>query len=355
MNILDDLFKINSFSLDEKDKKTIFQKKLNTIFHYHMKKCKEYRSIIKFIFNPKKNIYYNLDDYPFIHASVFKYKKLISINNLNKLKVFNSSGTTGLKKTEIFLDNFNLENQRKVLNNIVKEFIGEKRMPMIIIDSPKVLENTELSARYAAIQGFSIFAKDKFFILNENGDIDYNKLNLFLKKYRNEKKLIFGFTFQIYKNLISKLKKKRIKYNISNSIVIHGGGWKKMEKIKISNQNFKNSLKKKFGIKNIHNYYGLIEQAGSIFMECECGNFICSIYSDIIIRDENLRVLKNNKKGFIQLLSLVPSSYPGNSILTEDEGQIVSKTCNCGRKGKKFQVHGRVPKAIIRGCSDIGI
>ena len=209
MNILNDLLKIGSFSLDENDKKNIFQKKLNTIFHYHMKKCKEYNSIIKFIFNPKKNVNFSIDNYPFIHASVFKYKKLISLNNSNKLKVFNSSGTTGIERTRIFLDNINSDNQRKVLNKIVKEFIGEKRMPMIIIDSPEVLENKELGARYAAIQGFSIFAKDKIFLLNKKGDIDYSKLNFFLKKYRNEKKLLFGFTFQVYKNLITKLIKKK--------------------------------------------------------------------------------------------------------------------------------------------------
>ena len=46
------------------------------------------------------------------------------------------------------------------------------------------------------------------------------------------------------------------------------------------------------GIKNIHNYYGMIEQTGSIFLECEKGFFHPSIFSEVIIRNKNLIVVK---------------------------------------------------------------
>jgi hypothetical protein len=53
------------------------------------------------------------------------------------------------------------------------------------------------------------------------------------------------------------------------------------------------------------------------------------------------------------LLSLIPKSYPGHSILTEDLGTIYGvDNCQCGRKGKYFKVHGRIKSAEIRGCSD---
>ena len=54
------------------------------------------------------------------------------------------------------------------------------------------------------------------------------------------------------------------------------------------------------------------------------------------------------------MISLLPTSYPGHSIITEDIGETVDETnCKCGLGGKKFLVHGRVEKAEIRGCSDI--
>ena len=82
----------------------------------------------------------------------------------------------------------------------------------------------------------------------------------------------------------------------------------------------------KTNLENIYNYYGLIEQTGSIFLECKkCSCFVTSNFSDILIRDKHFNVLKNKKKGFIQLFSLLPTSYPGHSILTEDIGEIINK------------------------------
>ena len=127
-----------------------------------------------------------------------------------------------------------------------------------------------------------------------------------------------------------------------------------MEKIKISNEIFKKKLKEKLKLENIFNYYGLIEQTGSIFFECrKCSCFVTSKYSDVLIRDKNFKILNNNKVGFIQLLSLLPKSYPGHSILTEDMGEIIENNCNLCFGKKKFLVHGRAEKSEIRGCSDV--
>ena len=52
-------------------------------------------------------------------------------------------------------------------------------------------------------------------------------------------------------------------------------------------------------------------------------------------------------------MSTIPESYPGHSLLTEDEGRILGiDDCPCGRKGKYFKIHGRLKNAEIRGCSD---
>ena len=54
------------------------------------------------------------------------------------------------------------------------------------------------------------------------------------------------------------------------------------------------------------------------------------------------------------MISLLPTSYPGHNILTEDIGEIVGEdNCKCGKKGKYFLVHGRIKEAEIRGCSDV--
>ena len=141
---------------------------------------------------------------------------------------------------------------------------------------------------------------------------------------------------------------------MSNSSIIHGGGWKKLEKQKVSNSFFKKYIKKNFKIKKIHNYYGMIEQIGSVFFECEKGFFHTSCLNDIIVRKYDGKVLANKKTGIIQLLSILPTSYPGHNILTEDVGSIIGEdNCICGRKGKYFKVYGRAEKAEVRGCSNV--
>jgi len=121
----------------------------------------------------------------------------------------------------------------------------------------------------------------------------------------------------------------------------------------MSRNKFNLNLNIKLGIQNIRNYYGLVEQIGSIFFECKCGYFVASNYSDIIIRDENLNICKKGEKGLVQLLSLLPTSYPGHSILTEDIGEIINDdNCKCYGYGTRFIIHGRLKNAELRGCSN---
>ena len=53
-------------------------------------------------------------------------------------------------------------------------------------------------------------------------------------------------------------------------------------------------------------------------------------------------------------MSLIPLSYPGHNILTEDQGYIIgADNCRCGKLGKYFVLTNRVKNTEIRGCSDV--
>ena len=137
---------------------------------------------------------------------------------------------------------------------------------------------------------YDIHSTPVIYLLNKDNKIDYVGLKKFLNKYSNQNFLIFGFTSYIFEYLIKRFLFKENKINFNNGILLHGGGWKRLEKMKISTHEFKKSLRKKFNIKNIINYYGTVEQTGSIFLECKkCGGFKTSIYSDVIIRDREFK------------------------------------------------------------------
>ena len=348
------LLEIDPYSLKKEKKNILFTKIINKLTHHHYSNSIEYKRLLNFFkFNYKKAT--NLMEIPFLPVRLFKKFHLKSITKNKIVKILLSSGTSGNEPSKIYLDKENASAQSIVLNKIMKTVLNKERMPMLIIDqNPKIFDRTIFNARMAAIYGFSIFGKNHTYLLDKEGNINYEILNDFLSKYGKEKFFIFGFTSLVYENLIQKLSKKILKFNFKNGILLHGGGWKKMENIKITNKIFKQELFNNIRLKNVYNYYGLVEQTGSIFIECECGYFITSIFSDVLIRDKNFNVLKSGRKGFIQLLSLLPTSYPGHSILTEDIGEIVENNkCKCPIHGKRFLVHGRAKEAEVRGCSDV--
>lgn len=81
---------------------------------------------------------------------------------------------------------------------------------------------------------------------------------------------------------------------------------------------------------------------------------LVSYYTGYVVRKpEDFSVCEIGEKGIIQVVSAIPKSYPGHSLLTEDEGMILGEDdYPCGRKGKYFSITGRLKNTEIRGCSD---
>ena len=66
-----------------------------------------------------------------------------------------------------------------------------------------------------------------------------------------------------------------------------------------------------------------------------------------------LEPVPDGTPGVIQVVSSLPTSYPGHSLLTEDLGVIVGADLpGTALKGRCFDVLGRLPRAELRGCSD---
>ena len=177
-----------------------FNKEIEKLINYHYKNCQIYKKFIdKLGFNKKDK---KLSNIPFLPVNLFKTQDLLSVSKNKIVKILNSSGTSGTNKSKIYLDKKNSFNQKKVLNEIVSELIGSERLPMLIIDqNPNKKKAISLEAREAGILGFSIFGKNHLYILNENQEIDYKNLNVFLKKFGSNNFLIFGFTSNIFQYL----------------------------------------------------------------------------------------------------------------------------------------------------------
>ena len=350
----EDIVSIPPFSPRKAEKDALLTERLLDLTKKHIASCTEYARMMKALgFTSEQVRHYN--DIPFLPVSLFKDMQLKSIPDEEVFKITTSSGTTGQAVSRIYLDRATALAQQKTLVKIVSNFTGSSRMPMMIIDSPSVVKDrTTFSARGAGILGFSIFGADKVYALDDEMHFNQVAVEAFLKRHSGKKILLFGFTFIIWLHFYKELLKFNQKLDFSNAIMIHGGGWKKLISEAVTKDEFKSCLHDICGLDSIHDYYGMVEQTGSIYMECECGHLHAGVFSDVITRRfTDFSVCNFGEKGIVQVVSVLPESYPGHSLLTEDEGVILGEDdCPCGRGGKYFEIYGRLQNAEIRGCSD---
>lgn len=349
-----EILDIPPYSLNKSEKTKLLSSYLTNLSRHHYAHCVPYKKMMDSVgFDPKRD--YNYTELPFLPVRLFKMFELRSVAKEEVVKTMTSSGTSGQAVSRIFLDRDTSAQQTKTLTKIVSSFIGTQRVPMIILDSETVVKDRNLfSARGAGILGFSMFGSKRTYALNENMELNVEQLQAFVELYKGERIFMFGFTFMVYQHFYKELVRLGITLDLSNAVLIHGGGWKKLISEAVTSDVFRKKLNDVCGIQHVHDYYGMVEQTGTIYMECECGHLHAPVFSDVIIRRaHDFSIADVGEKGIIQVLSILPKSYPGHSLLTEDEGILLGEDdCACGRLGKYFKIVGRLKNAEIRGCSD---
>ena len=341
------------YDLKKNEKEQALLKQLNQLTEWHVNNCAPYAAMIEK--SGWQMDVQGLADIPYLPVHLFKLMDLMSVPKEEVVKVLTSSGTTGQQVSKIYLDKETAAKQTKILVEVMKPLLGTKRLPMVILDTKSVLKDRKsFSARGAGILGFSNFGRKHFYALNDDMSLDLEGLQAYLEEYRGQKILLFGFTFMIWQYVYKEVITRKVQLDFGESILIHGGGWKKLKDEAVDSLTFNRMLQEQLGIREVHNYYGMVEQVGSIFVGCSEGHLHTPNYADILVRNPiTFEPIPYGEQGLIQVMSTLPKSYPGHSLLTEDLGAIVGEDdCPCGWQGKYFTIAGRIPKAELRGCSD---
>lgn len=350
-NLFEALFEHSVYGVEQGQKQALLLDILTILDQHHRQQCQAYRQIV----DEHNGEAHTFSELPFLAVRLFKYMALSSVKKEEVFKTLQSSGTTGAQVAKVILDAQTSRRQSKVLVKIMQETLGKQRLPMLIIDSPAVLKDkNQFSARGAGIQGMAFFGRQHTYALDENMQPNWPVIDEFVTKFGQQPVLIFGFTFMVWLYFIQALKEQQKAISLPNATLIHSGGWKKLTDQQVDNATFKQVLQQVSGVSKCFNFYGMAEQVGSVFVECEAGHLHAPLFADVLVRDPyTLKPLAHGKTGLLQVISVLPTSYPGHSLLTEDLGQIIGvDNCKCGRLGKCFSVHGRLPKTEIRGCSD---
>lgn len=339
------------FGVPREAKQRALSEALRALTELHRERCEPYARAVEIMHGPRAIA--SLADVPYLPVSVFKTHTLRSVSEAEVFKVLTSSGTTGQVPSRIYLDRDTASRQTKALSTIMQAVLGAQRLPMIMVDTKSVFQNRQsFSARGAGLLGMATFGRDHFYALDDQMQLDEPGLRTFLDKYNGKPILIFGFTFMVW--LYFREAAARMGADLSAATLVHSGGWKKLVEQSVDNARFKAALREGTGLGRVFNFYGMVEQVGSVFLECEHGVLHAPSFADVIVRDlRTLEPAPHGQEGVLEVLSALPTSYPGHALLTEDLGTLLGEDdCACGRSGKYFTVRGRIARSEIRGCSD---
>lgn len=329
-----------------------FLDEMNQLTAHHRARCALYAQYIDALFGPADAA--SLAELPYLPVRAFKTFELKSVPDAEVFKVMTSSGTTGAV-SRIYLDRETAKLQSRKLVEVFSATLSKTRLPMLVIDAEStVSDRDQFSARTAAINGFSQFARGREFALDDRLEVDVDRVQRFAQAHRHGRIFMFGFTFVVWQNFVQGLKRRGVRLDVPNAFLLHGGGWKKLADQNISSERFMAETREWTGCTDVRNYYGMVEQTGTIFMQCPGGHLHAAPGSDALVRDPaTFGAQPHGVEGLIQVFSVLQKSYPGHSLLTEDVGITRDPAiCAHGHPGTIVEIHGRLKQAEVRGCSD---
>lgn len=337
------------FTLPQPDREKQLRDELNALVSHHRQSCPPYARILAAL--DVSDEAPTVAELPWLPVRLFKTKKLVSVPEDQVIRVLTSSGTTG-EVSRIHLDRAAAATQSRMLARTLATVLGPRRLPMLVVEGRGVVgDGRSYSARGAGALGMVNFGRDHHWLLDADGRPDVEALRAFLDRHGRAPFLIFGFTFMVWSYLYEVAREHGL--DLSQGILVHSGGWKKLADRAVDNAEFRRRFGVDTGLTRIHNFYGMVEQIGTVFLEGpEGGSLYCPDFADVIIRDPvTWQEVAEGTPGVIEVLSTLPTSYPGHVLLTEDLG-VVHGIDDGHWPGKRFSVLGRLPRAEARGCSD---
>jgi phenylacetate-coenzyme A ligase PaaK-like adenylate-forming protein len=351
--MIDALLERDPYTIEQTEKEALLCRQLSELTAHHRGACPAYARVLDLLWDGAPGPYTALAEVPWLPVQLFKTHELSSIPADEVFKVLTSSGTTGAARSRVILDRDSAARQTRTLASIMSALLGTARRPMIVVDARETLrDRRSFNARAAGILGMSTFGRDHLYALDADMGLRRDELHQWLEPRGDQPLFLFGFTFMVWRHFLDALSPGEI--DLSEAVLVHGGGWKQLEAEAVSAERFRERLHEVTGLSRVASFYGMVEQIGTVFLECAHGHLHAPNAADVLIRNpRDWSVAPDGTEGVVQVLSALPTSYPGHSLLTEDLGVVLSRDrCACGWLGATIELRGRVPRAELRGCSD---
>ena len=125
---IDEFIQLKPYSLTHQEKAAAYTELLTERTAFHRNHCEPYGRLLKALGIPENAVFLT-ETAPMLPVSVFKELPLKSVPEEAVFKTLTSSGTTGQRVSQIYLDAETAANQQQVLYRIIADFAGGNRIP----------------------------------------------------------------------------------------------------------------------------------------------------------------------------------------------------------------------------------
>jgi phenylacetate-coenzyme A ligase PaaK-like adenylate-forming protein len=316
------------FNINSQDE---FRETALEIFRYQAEYNKVYCDFIRHLQIDPESIKLP-EEIPFLPIEFFKSHKILT-GTTDPIKVFESSGTTGLSTSRHYITDPEIY-ERSYLSSF-RLFFGEPSDYLFAALLPSYVERGNSSLVYM-MEGLMKGSRNQFngFYLN-----NYEQMLKHIKqaKKKGEKIILLGVSFALLDIA------EKYSPDLSGVIVIETGGMKGRRK-ELTREELHSVLKKGFNLDRIHSEYGMTELLSQSYSKGE-GLFFSPPWEKILIRDTHDPLSIISETGItgginvIDLANINSCSF----IATGDLGKV--------HENGSFEVMGRFDSSDIRGCN----
>jgi hypothetical protein len=296
------------------------------VFTFQLENCSVYREFCQLMNRTEPK---TVDEIPFLPISFFKSHKIVT-EGLPIETVFKSSGTTGMSRSQHFIQSE--EMYRRSFRKTYAEQIGEPKNQVILALLPNYIEQGESSLVFM-VDDLIRLTKNELsgFLLSDMESIE-NRYKSALQS--GKKVVIFGVSYALLD-----LAEKGL--NLSEATIIETGGMKGKRE-EMSKEKMHEVLKKGFNVSHISSEYGMTELLSQAYSK-KNGLFSFPNWMKINLRETNdpLTPLSKEKTGGINVIDLA-NVYSCSFISTQDLGRL---------ENGQLRLMGRFDQADIRGCN----
>lgn len=314
------------------------------VFAYQFEHCQPYQHYCRQLEKTPEQIS-EWQDIPAVSTEVFREFDLTTLPKEQALFVFQTSGTSQEKKGRHYYHDLELYDAA-IQNSFMKGLgLSTENKTQFRVLTPSFKEVSTSSLFYMFEKVLEWYGREDSQFYFEAGELNAANLLRDLQEdgRQNRPVVLLGTAFS-WVNFLDYLQEKEIKLSLPRgSRLLETGGLKGRSRT-VSRVELYQAFQSELGLEASHCFseYGMTELSSQSYSEPDSHLFQSPAWMPVTLIDPHSgKAVKEGETGLVQFFDLANLTAV-SAVITSDLAR---------KRGKGFELIGRAPKAVLRGCS----